>query len=137
MLTIEADGASYHSAPTARDRDRLRQQALEAKGWRFHRIWSTEWFRNREVELDKAEQAWMLAVETAMRDEVPTDFEPSRGVKSDLEVQSNQPSQRARSHKFHGGEWEVTTAIPITATLNLRAWSVGSSPIPSCGQTKT
>ncbi len=79
----------------------------------------------------------MLAVETAMRDEVPTDFEPSRGVKSDLEVQSNQPSQRARSHKFHGGGWEVTTAIPITATLNLRAWSVGSSPIPSCGQTKT
>ena len=35
VLAIEADGASYHSTPTARDRDRLRQQVLEAKGWRF------------------------------------------------------------------------------------------------------
>ena len=38
VLAIEADGASYHSAHTARDRDRLRQQVLEDKGWRFHRI---------------------------------------------------------------------------------------------------
>jgi len=37
-LAIECDGASYHSAPTARDRDRLRQQHLESLGWRFLRI---------------------------------------------------------------------------------------------------
>ena len=36
-----ADGASYHSSETARDRDRLRQEQLERLGWRFHRIWST------------------------------------------------------------------------------------------------
>ena len=63
VLAIEADGASYHSSPTTRDRDRLRQQVLESKGWRFHRIWSTAWFRDREAELDKAEQAWRRAVE--------------------------------------------------------------------------
>ena len=62
VLAIEADGASYHSAPTTRDRDRLRQQVLESKGWRFHRIWSTAWFRDREAELDKAEGAWKQAV---------------------------------------------------------------------------
>ena len=45
VLAIEADGASYHSAYTARERDRLRQELLEIKGWRFHRIWSTAWFR--------------------------------------------------------------------------------------------
>ena len=45
VLAVEADGASYHSVPTARDRDRLRQQVLESKGWRFHRIWSTAWAR--------------------------------------------------------------------------------------------
>lgn len=47
LLGIECDGASYHSSPTARDRDRLRQQVLERLGWRIHRIWSTEWFRNK------------------------------------------------------------------------------------------
>ena len=88
VLAIEADGASYHSAPTARDRDRLRQQVLEAKGWRFHRIWSTEWFRNRELELDKAEQAWKQAVEISERDEAPTDVESPRDAGSAPAVQS-------------------------------------------------
>ena len=68
VLAVEADGASYHSSATARDRDRLRQQVLEDKGWRFHRIWSTEWFRNRELELDKVEQAWRAAVAISAHD---------------------------------------------------------------------
>ena len=77
VLAIEADGASYHSSPTARDRDRLRQQVLEDKGWRFHRIWSTEWFRNRDEELNKAERAWQLAVEASEEQEESADADPS------------------------------------------------------------
>ncbi len=52
LLAVECDGAAYHSALWARERDRLRQEVLENLGWRFHRIWSTDWFhhRNREVE---------------------------------------------------------------------------------------
>lgn len=52
ILGVECDGASYHSAKSARDRDRLRQEVLERLGWHFHRIWSTDWFNNprREVE---------------------------------------------------------------------------------------
>ncbi|WP_419842153.1 AAA domain-containing protein [Candidatus Poriferisodalis sp.] len=65
VLAVEADGASYHSAPTERDADRLRQQVLEAKGWSFHRIWSTAWFNDQEAELDKAEAAWREAVRRA------------------------------------------------------------------------
>ena len=52
VLGIECDGASYHSSSTARDRDRLRQQILERLGWKFHRIWSTEWFRNKSKQID-------------------------------------------------------------------------------------
>ena len=62
VLAIECDGASYHSAPTARDRDRLRQQQLEAIGWRFHRVWSTDWFVHREREIEDAVRAWQAAV---------------------------------------------------------------------------
>ena len=65
VLAIEADGASYHSTPTARDRDRLRQEVLEDKGWRFHRVWSTEWFRNRDKEVERAFEAWKEAVKLA------------------------------------------------------------------------
>lgn len=46
ILGIEADGATYHSAKTARDRDRLRQSQLEALGWTIHRVWSTDFFRD-------------------------------------------------------------------------------------------
>jgi very-short-patch-repair endonuclease len=65
VLAIECDGASYHSAPTARDRDRLRQQHLEALGWRFHRVWSTDWFTRREQEVRRALAAYEAAVAQA------------------------------------------------------------------------
>ncbi|HVI45816.1 MAG TPA: DUF3320 domain-containing protein [Chitinophaga sp.] len=53
ILGIECDGAAYHSARSARDRDRLRQQMLEAIGWQIHRVWSTDWFRNPAKELQR------------------------------------------------------------------------------------
>jgi hypothetical protein len=46
ILGVECDGASFHSSKSARDRDRLRQEVLEGLGWRFHRIWSTDWFNS-------------------------------------------------------------------------------------------
>lgn len=53
VLGIECDGATYHSARCARDRDRLRQEILESLGWRLHRIWSTDWYRARDREIDR------------------------------------------------------------------------------------
>ncbi|MEO6330289.1 MAG: DUF3320 domain-containing protein [Ginsengibacter sp.] len=57
ILGIECDGAAYHSARSARDRDRLRQQVLENIDWKIHRIWSTDWFRHPEEELKRIVQA--------------------------------------------------------------------------------
>jgi len=67
VLAIEADGASYHSSYSARDRDRLRQENLERQGWEFHRIWSTEWFRHRETEIERLDISYRQAV--SKRDE--------------------------------------------------------------------
>ena len=57
VLAIECDGARYHSSAWARERDRMRQALLEAKGWNFHRIWSTDWFNNPEAETARAVDA--------------------------------------------------------------------------------
>ena len=62
ILGIECDGAQYHSAKTARDRDRLRQQVLEERGWQIYRIWGTDWYRYR----DAAEQLLQQAIEAAV-----------------------------------------------------------------------
>ena len=53
LLGIECDGATYHSAQTARDRDRLRQQVLEGLGWKLLRIWSRDWISDRAREIDR------------------------------------------------------------------------------------
>lgn len=57
LLGIECDGAQYHASRSARDRDRLRQNVLEAHGWVLHRIWSTDWFLRPKEETDKVVRA--------------------------------------------------------------------------------
>lgn len=57
ILAVECDGATYHSALWARERDRLRQNVLEHLGWRFHRIWSTDWFYRRTPEIERLRRA--------------------------------------------------------------------------------
>jgi very-short-patch-repair endonuclease len=58
VLAIECDGASYRCSDTARDRDRLRQEQLERLGWTFHRIWSQDWFNDKERKTAKAQPGW-------------------------------------------------------------------------------
>jgi very-short-patch-repair endonuclease len=67
MLAVECDGATYHSALWARERDRLRQQVLEGLGWRIYRIWSTDWFYRRGDQLEKLKAA-LDAAKSARRE---------------------------------------------------------------------
>ena len=85
LLGVECDGATYHSAAWARERDRLRQQVLEAKGWTIYRIWSTDWFQRPDQEfqkllmaIDKAkaiQEASMIAEENTPQRRTPISFE--------------------------------------------------------------
>jgi very-short-patch-repair endonuclease len=44
LAGVECDGATYHRAAAARDRDKTRQQVLENLGWNIIRIWSPDWW---------------------------------------------------------------------------------------------
>lgn len=66
VLGIECDGAAYHSAKCARERDKLRQSVLESLGWKLHRIWSTDWWHNSEREIEKA----VKKIEKALKEPV-------------------------------------------------------------------
>jgi very-short-patch-repair endonuclease len=57
LLGIECDGATYHSARSARDRDRLRDSVLRDRGWSIHRVWSTDWFHWPDEQLRKLVKA--------------------------------------------------------------------------------
>jgi very-short-patch-repair endonuclease len=61
-LAVECDGAMYHAAKTARDRDRLREQVLRGLGWQVHRIWGISWVREREAQKERLRQAIEAAI---------------------------------------------------------------------------
>jgi hypothetical protein len=66
-LGIEFDGPGYQEVPTARDRDRLREQELRDLGWHLHRIWSTAWYRDRPAESARL----LAAIQRALSDPPP------------------------------------------------------------------
>nr|MDP9473679.1 DUF3320 domain-containing protein [Chloroflexota bacterium] len=89
LLGIECDGRTYHGSKTARDRDRLRQEILEGLGWKIHRVWSTDWIRRPERELDRV----IARVEELLsRQEGDSDLEVPGATFSD-EVQRVSPLQ--------------------------------------------
>ncbi|MBB3348344.1 DUF3320 domain-containing protein [Sphingomonas sp. BK069] len=53
LLGVECDGATYHSAATARDRDRVRASILQDLGWSLERVWSTDWWIDRRRAADR------------------------------------------------------------------------------------
>jgi len=82
LMGIECDGATYHSAKSARDRDRLRQEIIESRGWLIRRIWSTDWFKSPHSELQP-----ILRELNELKTE-PTETEPKVAELEDQETAS-------------------------------------------------
>ena len=124
MLAIESDGASYQSARSARDRDRLRQMVLEGLGWRFHRIWSTEWFRDPERELKRT----VLAIEQA------TVASPAPAPPAETADRHEETPTDAKAGTELAGELSPSVTIPVyqvaALTLDLAGRDLHEVPTP-------
>jgi very-short-patch-repair endonuclease len=94
VLGIECDGATYHSARTARERDRLRQTALEDMGWKIYRIWSTDWINNTKSEQNRLLNAVNSALIKAKEDE-----QPFAGAKETTSTKSSAKTKSGQSTK--------------------------------------
>ncbi|WP_422003063.1 DUF3320 domain-containing protein [Roseovarius mucosus] len=90
IVAVECDGAAYHSALWARERDRLRQDVLEGLGWRFHRIWSTDWFHRRDHEIRRLAEALLAAKEMAA-DGIVVRGANTGGMLQVVDVEQNAP----------------------------------------------
>ncbi len=114
LLAIECDGARYHSSSWARERDRLRQVVLEQKGWKIHRIWSTDWLYNRDVEMKKL----LKAIDRARMDqngEIKSSPPPNPEVMERVEVDTE-----PRTSTVPYQEASLTISDNITTTTELR-----------------
>jgi len=105
LAGIECDGATYHSSPSARDRDRVRHIILEQLGWRLVRLWSTDWFLDSAACIDRLDSQLrtlfdadrivpqaQLKLEVADTTEVSGEVEPEPVVMEPIESTS-QPAE--------------------------------------------
>ena len=56
ILGVECDGAMFHSGKSVRERDVMRQKFLERRGWNIDRIWSRNWWRNPDAEVQRIKE---------------------------------------------------------------------------------
>lgn len=48
ILGILCDGYNYKTAKTARDREMIQQDVLQLLGWNIQRVWSLDWWENKD-----------------------------------------------------------------------------------------
>lgn len=104
LLGIECDGAAYHSAKTARDRDRLREAVLRNLGWNIERIWSTDWRINPDRALRSIEQR-LAQLTSSSEDVAPVPVDPPA-------VAVAVDDEPTRINSAHVSTAEATTATP-------------------------
>lgn len=84
VIGIECDGAAYHSAQMARERDRLRQEVLEKMGWKIYRIWSADWIKDPVTEGQRLINAIEAAIKSYKTCNVEASVESSNSDPNDF-----------------------------------------------------
>ncbi|MFC3987504.1 DUF4011 domain-containing protein [Actinoplanes siamensis] len=132
-LGIECDGTTYDSAPTARDRDRIREQVLDSLGWRLHRIWGTAWYLDREREETRLRAAIEAAFAELPDEEAPPELavatrpataEAAQGVAGQLaaEAVAGQPiAEAAEGYTAGYAATSAEAATPATYDVSVPA----------------
>ena len=100
LMGLECDGKTYHSSPSVRDRDRLRQEILEGKGWFIHRIWSTSWFHARMAEIDRLARAIKQRLEEDRRAAPPPSRESAIVMPEEQDIQESQDTISEALNRF-------------------------------------
>lgn len=55
LVGIECDGKLYRNSKSTRERDYHRGKYLESRGWKVYRIWSPNWWKDKDKEISKIE----------------------------------------------------------------------------------
>ncbi len=63
VLAVETDGPAWAALPSVRERDRLRPERLERLGWSVHRLWTADWLRDPDGEVERVREAFDWALQ--------------------------------------------------------------------------
>lgn len=86
LLGIDTDDSAARAAWPARDRDRLRLEALESRGWTIHRVRALDWVTDRARALRRLVEAIRTGIPIAAPPPEPAtvDYQPARLSRVDL-----------------------------------------------------
>jgi very-short-patch-repair endonuclease len=96
LAGVECDGATYHSAATARDRDKVRGAILRGLGWNLVRLWSTEWWVDKAGALQRLDAALTELLEASRAAQAAVvEAEPAPEIALTFPVQTEEEDDRA------------------------------------------
>jgi very-short-patch-repair endonuclease len=104
ILGIECDGQAFLSSASTRERDITRQNFLENKGWKVERVWSRNWWRNSEEELNRIHER----IEELRRLDKP---QPTRSITRDIPFEEKRPEESYSS---------ITPETPFSNKIRFR-----------------
>lgn len=130
LCGIECDGAAYHSSEAARDRDRLRQQVLEGRGWTIHRLWSTDWFKDRQGQIER-----LLELIARTRRRVLVEQAAEEEARRRLASLEREAAQATQDEEL-SGETTLTSSQPQASPARMQAspYVFAETPILYAGQ---
>ena len=128
ILGVECDGAAYHSSKSSRDRDRLRQEVLESYGWKLYRIWSTDWYRYPQKEVDLLREALNKALE-----DVKTANE-NQGVDSYNGVRGDEDEKVPASDRVPPSDYNSMPEFDLTFSDDPKFSQLSESSVTNSGQ---
>lgn len=121
LVGVECDGATYHSAATARDRDKVRSEILRGLGWRLVRVWSTAWWVDRDGALERLHQAISAELEDQRSKEAELkrarEIEAANAAKA-MEAEGTAIVERDTEHDEEVGDMpgsEIVVAKGVTS----------------------
>ena len=118
LMGIILDGESYRQSQNTKDREVAQVSVLSGLGWELHRIWTMDWWDNREKELaklmqrlgEKKEEARLMNQQRA-NDSVEENKEPAEMAKKQTETEE-EPTETAKepTETVREAEMEKATA---------------------------
>lgn len=126
LAGVECDGPSYHSAATARDRDKVREQVLTGLGWNMLRVWSTDWWYDAGGCADRLHSALDKLLEASRAAEPDTAVAAHWDMGHEVEGTEGIRHDEAAAH--------AEEAAPAPAPIEIELVSAGvSAPVMPVG----
>lgn len=134
LVGVECDGAAYHSAATARDRDKIRASILTGLGWNLVRVWSTDWWVDKQSALQRLDDELRTLLEQSRASQPPAleaprpDLDLSNAVPPGRAVDAVRPTEPATAYARLA---DGTAASPprVYREADLSAFSAAIDPI--------